>query len=125
MSGESLVITSGLPYAKEIVITLPVGRTWWTQLSDFEVLMQLREEKRRDSTLVKDLTQYLTVTMDDANTVSVQFSMTGADTRALDRGGFYDVLISDVGTTDARAYILLFGTVKRMITITAETVGAP
>lgn len=121
---ETLTITSGLPFGKELNVTLPTGRTWWTNVSDFEVLMQVREEKNRNSTLVKDFAQYLTVTMPSADVVKIEVFLTGAETRTLDRGGYYDVLISDLGITDERAYVVLAGAVKRLTVITAETEGA-
>ena len=36
-------ITSGIPFGKTIVVTLPNGRDWWTSANDFEVLSQIRE----------------------------------------------------------------------------------
>lgn len=125
MSNETLTIVSGLPFGKEINISLPTGRTWWTQLSNFEVLFQIREDKMRDSPLVKDMSEYLTVSMPESDTIKVEIFMTGAETRDLEQGGFYDILVSDTGTTDARAYRVLKGTVKRQTVITAETAGEP
>ena len=123
MSGETFEIVSGLPFSKEIRVSLPPGRTWWTNTSEFEVLMQVRKDKKRDSELILDLAQYLDVTMSDADTIKVMFSMGGHDTRGLHASGFFDMILSDVGTTDDRAFVVLYGTVKRSSVITAEVEG--
>jgi len=125
MIDEPLTITSGLPFAKEINISLPVDRTWWLELIDFEILMQIREEKSRSSTLVMDMADFLTITKLDANNFRTNIRMNGSDTRTLLRGGFYDIIMSDPGTTDGRAYVILKGPVKRLTVITAETEDAP
>lgn len=107
-----LDITAGLPFKKLIQVTLPLGRTWWNVLSDFELRMQIRETPEETGILVLNLTTFLTTTFSDANTVNVMFSMTGAETRTVIEGGYYDLIMSDVGITDARAYKLLTGTVR-------------
>lgn len=123
MADYTLKITPGLPFKKEINIALPVGRDWWTQLDEFEIFIQIRKDRRRESTLIKDLTSYLTITMPDANNVRVVISLTGEETRTLTSSGYYDILMSDPGTLDARAYILLKGHVKKLSMVTAEAEG--
>ncbi len=115
-----LDITAGLPFAKTFVATLPLGRDWWTNTSQFEVLSQVREEARRDSPLVIDFADYITVTMTGADTVTIELVMSGEDTRKVTKRGFYDLIISDVGVSDARGYVLSKGPVRLNGVITAE-----
>jgi hypothetical protein len=111
-------ITAGIPYGKLVTVTLPSGRVWWTSGSQFEVLFQLREGPDVNSALISDLRQYLTVTYTGPNTVSIAFDMTGEDTRTLTKSGYYDMIISDVGVVDNRAFIVLSGVVYLTSTVT-------
>lgn len=111
-------ITSGLPYGKLVTVTLPSGRSWWTSGSQFEVLFQLREGPAVTTTLIADLRQYLTVTYTGPNTVSIAFDMTGEDTRTLVKSGYYDMIISDTGVVDDRAFIVLSGVIYLDKTVT-------
>lgn len=115
-----LKITSGLPFLKVIVVTLPTGRDWWTDVSDFELLCQVREEPDVASILILDLADYFTPEFDGDDNIIIRFSMTGADTRLITKSGYYDLVISDTGTTDARAYTLLRGPVKRSVLVSAD-----
>lgn len=112
-------ITAGLPFLKSIVATLPQGRTWWVNRSDFEVLCQIREAADESSPLILDLVQYLTVSFDDADRVTIDLLMAGEETRNVTKSGYYDVILSDVGTRDARAVVLLEGPIKRKVLVTA------
>lgn len=47
----------------------------------------------------------------DGNDIVISLALTGEDTREL-QSGFYDVFISDVGPTDARAIRILHGLFK-------------
>lgn len=123
MADYTLKITPGLPFKKEINIRLPAGRDWWTELDDFEIFIQIRKDRRRTAPLIMDLTSYLTITMVDANNVRVVISLTGEETRTFTASGYYDVLMSDPGTLDARAYILVKGYVKKLSIVTAEAEG--
>lgn len=125
MADTILSIKSGLPFAKKINITLPSGRSWWTEVSDFEILMQIREKKDRNSPLVMDLADFLTITQVSDDVFSVDLAMTGADTRLLTRGGFYDMIMSDIGVTDERGLVIIQGPVKRTTVITAEVEDEP
>lgn len=120
-----LRITAGLPFAKTITANLPVGRNWWLNLTDFEVLCQIREKDESNSPLVLDLLPYLTPSMPDLNTISIALVMTGADTMLLLKKGYYDMIVSDVSNEDARAYVILKGPVKRYTTITNAGVVTP
>ena len=101
-------ITAGLPFSKTFIITLPTGRSWWLQRQNFEVRAQIREKPDTSSTLILDLIDYINVTY-ASNVITVYLQMSGEDTRKLTRSGFYDLIVSDVGTTDQRAYKIVEG----------------
>lgn len=115
-------IKSGLPFSMDIVVNLPDGRSWWTSTSQFEVLAQIREEADETSTLITDISDSITVTM-IGNVVSLALRMTGAKTREVTDSGAYDIIMSDTGTTDARAYPVSYGKVKRSTVVTAAEVA--
>lgn len=112
-------ITSGLPYAKEITVTLPTGRSWWTLISQFEIKAQIREGVDTAAPLLLDLTPYISYVFAGANNVIVTFEMDGSETRLLKSSGHYDFLMSDPFTTDARVIKFLDGPVYRDSVITA------
>lgn len=112
-------ITSGLPYAKEITVTLPTGRPWWLNTSQFEVKAQIREGVDFNAPLLLDLTPYISYVFSGANNVIVTLDMDGSDTRLLLNSGYYDFLMSDPATTDARVIKFLDGPVYRDSVITA------
>ena len=101
-------ITAGLPFSKTCIITLPTGRSWWLQRQNFEVRAQIREKPDTASGLILDLLDYITFTYAN-NVITVYLQMSGEDTRKITRSGFYDLVVSDVGTTDARAYKIIEG----------------
>lgn len=115
-----LHITSGLPFARTITVTLPNGRTWWTSGTQFEVLSQIRESPDENSPLLIDLKQYLTTTFTSPNTVTIVMTMSGSATRKLKSSGYYDMIISDTLETDGRAFILISGPVHRETVVTAD-----
>lgn len=112
-------ITSGLPYAKEITVTLPTGRAWWTLIGQFEVKAQIREGVDFNAPLLLDLTPYVSYVFSGANNVIITLDMNGAETRQLLSSGYYDFLLSDVLTVDARVIRVLDGPVYRDSVITA------
>ena len=105
-------ITAGLPFTKTFVITLPTSRVWWLNREDFEVKAQVREKPDVSSNLVLDFYNYMDVSFDDEDVVTVSISMTGEDTRNLKRSGYYDLIISETGVVDPRAYKISQGTVR-------------
>jgi len=115
-----LDITAGLPFKRVIVVTLPTGRNWWTVLTDFEVRMQCREAAAETAPLVFNFTPFLTVTFSGLDQVYITLVMTGADTRTLTEGGYFDVIMSDVGVTDARGYTIATGSVRRRVLVTKK-----
>ena len=116
-----LHITAGLPFAKTVVATLPTGRSWWTESTDFEVLSQIREAADYTSPLLLDLKQFLTVTFDDVDEITIELEMTGAETRRLTKAGHYDMLISDTLAVDGRAIRVVSGPVHRDVVVTSDT----
>lgn len=112
-------ITSGIPYAKEITVTLPTGRAWWTLITDFEVKAQIREGVDSAAPLLLDLTPFISDTFAGANNVIITLDMNGSETRQLLKSGYYDILLSDNGTTDGRVIRVLDGPVYRDSVITA------
>lgn len=115
----NLDVTNGVPFSRVIGIALPHDRDWWTAVSDFEFLMQVREKPSTNACLIIDLAPYLSWSMTDADNVLLNFVMTGNDTRKICANGYYDLIMSDVGTIDVRAKILIAGQVRVKNTVTA------
>jgi len=113
-------ITQGLPFSKVINIALPTGRTWWTNVNNLEIRMQIRETPKKSAPLILNMSPYMTYSFIDADLLRVIVTMTGNDTRNLTKSGYYDIIASDAGVTDARAYLILKGTVKQKVLITSE-----
>lgn len=113
-------VTSGLPFARTITVSLPAGRTWWTTGTSFEVLSQIREAKDFDSPLLLDLKQFITTTFTAPNTVTISIVMNGADTRKLKKSGYYDIIMSDLFLVDARAIAIISGSVFRDAVVTSD-----
>lgn len=123
MAAYDLEIRSGIPFSKSFVMTLPEGRSWWTEASDFEVLSQVRKKEDVTSDLILDLAQFIQKTLTSPDVVLIDLVMNGAATRQLVASGFYDVIVSDAGTADARAYRISHGKVKRYSVVTASAVA--
>ena len=105
-------------------MTLPTGRDWWTAQGEFEVLSQIREAPDYSSSLILDIAQFMTVTFDpgvDADLVTIDLDMTGADTRLVTGSGYYDVVMSDIYAIDDRAFPILQGAVYRTALVTSDT----
>jgi len=117
-------ITAGLPFGKAIEVTLPTvasGRDWWTAANQFEVLSQIRIADDPTSPLLLDLTQFIDFSFTNfPDTFTITLSLTGADTRLLTQSGYYDIVVSDILTTDARAYKILEGVVYYDSVLTAD-----
>lgn len=111
-----LAVTRGVPFARTVRIT--GGTSIWATLDDFEVRAQVRAGRSELDALVADLGPYLSVSLDGAD-ILIVLALSGAETRALAAGGFYDILLSDVGTTDARALKVLAGQLTVNPTVTA------
>jgi hypothetical protein len=114
-------ITSGLPFSKTIEVTLPNGRTWWIDNTEFEVLSQIREGEDDTTPLLLDIAQYMTLTWTAPDSASILLEMSGAETRLLKKSGYYDVILSDPLPTDVRAIKILGGPVVRESLVTSDT----
>lgn len=104
----ALEMTAGLPYSRRFRVQ--DGKLVWPTLDTFEVRSQIRKRKTPTSELLGALTPFLTPSYDEDDIV-VDLELTGAQTREV-VGGYYDIIISDVGTTDARAIPIASGKVK-------------
>lgn len=123
MAGTStpveLIVTAGLPYTRAIRIT--GGAAIWPELDQFEVRSQVRAGKTEQTALLNDLRPFITKTIVE-NDIVLLLSMTGAETRTLN-AGYYDVILSDPGVTDARAISALSGKIKIKQLVTAASDG--
>jgi hypothetical protein len=120
-SNVNFHIKAGLPFKKTIVVNLPTGRDWWLASEDFEVRFQIREGKSESSALIIDMLQFCTIEFEAPDKITVFLVMTGADTRLITKSGYYDIIVSDVLTVDARAYSLVKGAVTMSNLISAAT----
>lgn len=121
-----LEIVAGRPFAREI---RAVGQAAiWPTVNSVEVRSQARIGPSENYPLIDEdgtlgnLHQWMTVSIDGADVV-IDMSLTGAQTRALaekiTNNTYYDVWLSDVGPTDARALRLLQGRLLKESSITA------
>lgn len=111
-----LTMVQGVPFSRQIRVA--GGTAVWSDLTQVEARAQVRRGEEVASPLVVDLTPNLTVSIDGTDIV-VNISLTGAQTRLVPRDGFYDVILSDVGMTDARALKILSGKLILETTVTS------
>lgn len=114
-----LAMTAGLPYARRFRVQ--GGKLVWSNLDQMEVRSQIRQRKTPTSPLVGALTPFLTASY-EGDDILIDLELTGAQTRAMVKG-YYDIIISDVGTTDARALPVASGKVK-VSTLVTEAADA-
>lgn len=109
-----LTIVKGLPYRRSIRVKN--GTNVWPTVDDFEVRSQVRVSDDPRSTLKTDLASFITSRVEGADIV-LDLAMTGAETRTI-HGGYYDIVVSDKGSTDINAIRVLGGkfNVKPLIT---------
>lgn len=106
--GVFLKVRAGLPFRRRVRLT--DGKlTFWDNLSLFEARMQIRVDKDSRSRLKYDFTPHL-ATAFDANDILVSWNLSGAETLEL-KGGYFDLILSDIGTTDETAIPILWGTI--------------
>lgn len=103
-----LKMKAGIPYRR--LVTLVDGKDDWGTLGACEVRCQVRAGIEEATTLRWDLTPHLTKSY-VGNDIEIVLSLTGAETR-LGKHGYYDMIISDSGVTDAKAIPLVFGQVE-------------
>lgn len=112
-----LSLTAGLPYSRRARV---IGAAnIWSAVDQFEVRSQVRAGKTESSLFLFDLRPYLTPTIDGEDIV-IDLVLTGHDTRLVPKG-YYDIIISDPGETDARALPVLSGKIKVNLLVTAAT----
>lgn len=114
-------ITSGLPFSKTIITTLPNGRSWWTTGSEFEALAQIRESNTYESPLILDIAAYITMTFNSPDEVVLELVMSGAETRLVTSSGYYDIILSDNLTADEQAIQVISGPVHRTAVVSSDT----
>lgn len=103
----SLELVAGEPYSARITVT--DGKDVWATADLFEVRSQARRYQAETSTLIADFTPSLTKGY-TANDIVITLTLTGEQTRQIaGKSGFYDMFISDVGLTDAKAFRILYG----------------
>lgn len=115
MTATDLTVIGGQPFT--LRVRMKAGIDMWATLDLFEARMQVRDRPNEWGKLLNDLSDYLTTSY-DGDDVLVDLAMTGQETRAL-RSGFYDMFVSDTGTTDTKAVRLLYGTFTADRAITA------
>jgi hypothetical protein len=113
----------------KVVQGVPLSRSYrfvgaaatWPGAAGCEVKAQVKA--RPGSPVLLDLTPFLSAPAVVASgegagvDIAVVLSMTGADTRTVTLGGMYDLILSDLGTVDARA-VKVSGSVSVEHTIT-------
>ena len=114
-----LIITAGLPFGRRVRVS--GGTNVWPTLVDFEVRSQIRREPNSISELLGDLRPYITPSIDGVDIV-LDIEMSGAQTRLIPEG-YFDIVISDPGSTDTRAISVLTGRIKIKTLVTAVTDG--
>lgn len=105
MTETPLNMTAGLPYNRRIRIK--DGKNVWSLLGDFEIRSEVRVSESPTATLKTTLSSFFNASF-DVNDIILDLNLTGKDTRSLS-GGYYDVVLSDTGSVDARAIRVLFG----------------
>lgn len=114
-----LEMTAGLPYNRRFRVV--GGAAIWDAEEKFEVRSHIRQRKTQDSQLLKDLSPYFSSSVVEGD-ILIDLSLTGEQTRGFVKG-YYDIVISDVGTVDARALTISSGKVKVGTTVTAAGDG--
>lgn len=112
--GTPLKMQAGVPYARRIRVE--DGKNVWSTLDAFEVHSEVRATASVNAPLHGNLGQYMTPSF-DGNDIVIDLALTGQQTRTL-QSGYYDVLLTDAGSADAKGLLILFGplTVKPVTT---------
>lgn len=102
-----LEIVPGAP--RDMRVRIRNGKTTWPSLDQVEARLQVRQDESERAPLVVDLTPHLVLSYDE-NDLLILLHLTGNETRPLARKrGFYDLWVSDPGTSDLRAAQLIHG----------------
>jgi hypothetical protein len=125
ITNNDLTMTSGRPLSQ--IIRVVDAKLIWPTLVELEVRAQLRTGKTSNDALIANLHDYMTWDFDDDDLV-ITWTMTGEQTRdlyALTWGelkrGYFNVIVSDTGTEDARALVVPTVTLKAVSTTTAAS----
>lgn len=113
-------VKPGLPFGKSLIVALPTGRDWWTDLSDFQTPFQVREEASKESNLIADFGSTLAVTFMNADTVRIIVDMDGAHSRLLTESGFFDIIMSSTGLTNEIGFAVIEGFMQKMPIVSKE-----
>lgn len=111
-----LAMTAGLPYRRRFRVT--GAAVVWPTVPDFEVRSQIRAGKDETTELLYNLAQHITPSI-DVDDIVLDLELTGAQTRLVPHKGYYDMIISDPGVTDARAIPVSYGKIKVGLLVTA------
>lgn len=114
MIDTPLEITGGLPYNR--LIRVKNAALTWPEEEDFEVRSQIRVSPSPKATLKGALTPFITKSI-EGDDIVLEMNLTGAQTSVLP-GGYYDIVISDVGSTDSRGIRVLKGKITVDHTVT-------
>jgi hypothetical protein len=120
-------LTAGRPFSQSIRVKN--AKNIWPTLDLLEVRAQMRSGMGESDALIANLHDYMTCAFDE-NDLVVTLSMTGEQTRELYnrqwgtlRRGYFNIIISDVGTVDSRAIVVPLMTLWATNT-TVRTSGA-
>lgn len=129
---DPIVATAGQPFSRDIRIK--EAKTIWATKDDVEVRAQLRKGKSTDTALITNLHDKMEWDYsDDANPndLVIKWKMTGHEVRELfnlttwpkpkAKKGFFNIIASDVGTTDAHAVVVPTLVLKVGDTTTTES----
>lgn len=108
-------VKAGLPFARQIRITN--GKNIWATLEAFEARMHIREERDVTSSLKYDFSPHIIKSF-DVDDIVLAWSLTGAQTRELS-SGYFNLLVSDIGSVDDRAIQVIFGYLNLLPTTTS------
>lgn len=108
MAQTNFTMQAGVPFSR--VIRVVDGKNIWATENTYEIRAQLRKTQHEDSELIAELHPFMSRAY-DLNDIVITWTMTGADVRTLRRGN-YDIVLSDVGVTDAKAVRILSGLIS-------------
>lgn len=107
---NALTVVAGRPFSQ--TIRVKNIRSIWATTDELEVRAQLRSGTTSTDPLIYNLHKHMTYAY-DADDLVITLFMTGAQTRVLlarewspTGHGYFNIVISDVGTTDSRAIVV-------------------
>lgn len=125
ITNNELTMTSGRPLSQ--VIRVVDAKNIWPTVEELEVRAQLRTGKSTSDALIANLHDYMTWVF-DVDDLVISWTMTGEETRdlyALTWGyfktGYFNVIVSDIGTVDGRALVVPTVSLKAVPTTTTAS----